>query len=692
MSIANRARALTLITILMLVACAPQAFAALTVEIVRPAADPFEVVVNKDVTFEAVAFLDGEELASGTVSWEWAFGDATAPSYDNPAGHAFSHVGDYVVTVTGTYGALQAQDTVTALANPPGGGDFEWYATPVDDMDYRFGGTVCDHVCFVCRASAEGVSPYDDFMISKITFEFLLGSTWITWRQPQLEMIDGHLGAVGAVWSSHEGEHNGTAYSFRAKVTMLDLTADPMDPNAEFDFYVPGDTGASYTPHNTVVTNTCVDDLIFHHATDTSHTISWDISHMNYLNPTFWATVEILTLGGSTVATLTDANAGIGAGSVTWDTDLPETDGIYTYRINAWHERQCEDQDKSEHLVVSNVNVAQVEFRSRELRLEGPVQYELSRDAGAAELTVYNQALDEVFNDSIDATQGQRTYVLSMPVQPDEMGTYYFVVRAIEDYATAMQNRVPGLAKPVLEQGTTKVILSHALDMYGRTSMGLGGPDNAYRAKQEQEHEPVGASYERPPYAPTVLGHDPTPVYWRLSSVDSQGAPNHLADAIFWYLGHGEPGYLHTDQTTSGKDLIFSGTGTNDETNDIYYIGNMPGGSLDRCSVAVIFACSSAVAPGNGDPSVLGSLMAKGAKAGIGTFCTVYAPEIPKLTDRFWELACRDGLSIRAAFEQALTDTNTPYAWFTDPQPPPGQNPLMPIGNDAWTLRPAYYQ
>jgi len=85
------------------------------VEIVQPDADPFTSMVDNPAYFEAVAYVDGQELPGGEVTWDWDFGDQTAHSTNNPTTHVFTETGEYNVTVTGSYGGQEAQDTAIAV-------------------------------------------------------------------------------------------------------------------------------------------------------------------------------------------------------------------------------------------------------------------------------------------------------------------------------------------------------------------------------------------------------------------------------------------------------------------------------------------------------------------------------------------------------------------------------------------------
>ncbi|MBM3498502.1 MAG: PKD domain-containing protein, partial [Armatimonadetes bacterium] len=111
--------------------CAGPALAGLTVEIVQPETDPFTSQVDNPAFFAAVAYVDGQELPGGEVTWEWDFGDESAHSTDNPTTHVFETVGQFTVTVTATHAGQQGQDSATAIVEDrdphPAGGTLSVY-------------------------------------------------------------------------------------------------------------------------------------------------------------------------------------------------------------------------------------------------------------------------------------------------------------------------------------------------------------------------------------------------------------------------------------------------------------------------------------------------------------------------------------------------------------------------------------
>src|SRR5690606_16602004 len=75
---------------------------------------------NQPVAGEPALFTASVTHGTG-ISYQWHFGDGTAPVAGNPAGHTFVAPGDYLVTVTATNstGTASASRTVTVYAEPP---------------------------------------------------------------------------------------------------------------------------------------------------------------------------------------------------------------------------------------------------------------------------------------------------------------------------------------------------------------------------------------------------------------------------------------------------------------------------------------------------------------------------------------------------------------------------------------------
>ncbi len=253
-------------------------------------------------------------------------------------------------------------------------------------------------------------------------------------------------------------------------------------PEAFSEFYVPGGEGTDWTPENTIV-KAAGDEIILHHTDDTFHTISWNITHLDYDSPTFTVDVEIRALSGGVITTLTDENATRGGGSIDWDTNLPQDNGIYTYRITAEHnltEEQgppglCLDTDKSSVLTVT---VNEFYYCSKDVQvgtLKGVVKYTLNQDAWPGSVTIrfFGPDLEELDYPLTDQPGLAGTHfsdVYEIDAEYDEndelIGPIYCVVYADECEDTALLNR-DGTAKPALQKGTTT--LEELLNLGGAT-------------------------------------------------------------------------------------------------------------------------------------------------------------------------------------------------------------------------------
>jgi hypothetical protein len=135
-----RERLLTLAVVAcVLPLCAGPAFAAFTVDIVRPSIDPLETKEDYPVCFEAVGLDEGQQDVSGQVDWQWDFGD-THGSTENPVSHAFDNAGNYTVWVTGTYNGQEAQDSTGVVVQEQGEEEAGWHLRITPESD----GMVCD--------------------------------------------------------------------------------------------------------------------------------------------------------------------------------------------------------------------------------------------------------------------------------------------------------------------------------------------------------------------------------------------------------------------------------------------------------------------------------------------------------------------------------------------------------------------
>ncbi|MFO7946677.1 MAG: PKD domain-containing protein [Armatimonadota bacterium] len=449
---------------------------ALSVDIITPETDPYEIRQYQRRYFEAVCRDAKGNDVTDRAAFSWDFDDGSEPDRDNPALHHWINTGKYKVTVTATLEDARIMespgtDTMTVEVTPgvqtrqaPGAGDFSFYATPIEDRDYTFGSTVCDAVVLICRACDSGTDPYDPWCILSIVFERNIDGQWHLFQgySELIEIAGEEYEASTHDWTTFDGFKN-IAYTWRAKVTMWDSNYPPdpeFFPEAFSEFYVPGTGGTDWTPDNTIVKATG-DDLIIHHADDTSHTISYNITHLDYDNPTFTVDVDICSLLGGVITTLTDENATIGGGSIDWDTNLPEENGIYTYKITAEHNLEpaqgppglCVDTDKVD---IIDVSMESSSFDVRTLTLSCLVELSATSEISGGTVRVYDPDLTEVTSRQVTSFEGSIWEFFQVTVEPDHGGKpYYFVFYANEADGSNNRDMLPKLSLP---KGAVKMI------------------------------------------------------------------------------------------------------------------------------------------------------------------------------------------------------------------------------------------
>ena len=200
--------------------------------------------------------------------------------------------------------------------------------------------------------------------------------------------------------------------------------------------------------------------------------------------------------------------------------------------------------------------------------------------------------------------------------------------------------------------------------------------------EQEHEHNPDTGQYAPPRYNSKwdIKWKYVSETFYRLASGDESGEPNHQADAIVYYSGHGYPGFLARDGDEDWEHELHAGPGDNDPDNDLYYISNLGAGALDRCLLVMLVTCDSHTDPPGPKPSVLNAFMSLGAGCGIGSNAPVYDPWARSFSRIFWLYVCRDGATISAAFDDARWESESPLGvWHIE-------------GASGETLRPGKYR
>ncbi|MGD9498743.1 MAG: hypothetical protein AB7Y46_20790, partial [Armatimonadota bacterium] len=368
---------------------------ALSVDIVIPETDPAEVYQHVRTPFVAVAYDEKGNDVSDLATFTWSFPDAKEPIVGNPAYYRFAKTGKFPVSVTATLEKDSGSDEITVNVVEPIGtkgvpteDDFTFFARAGAHV---FGGTVCDGVELVVQPIGELPLGWDWCYAS---FQKWVGGQWVEQHGQVPDYVYG-VGWIATCGWSTELEKN-EEIDWRVVLALDEVGSEP--PNfVDLSIY------NTWTPNNTVVKATGP-ELILHKKDDTSHTIGWNITHYTGgpINPTFTVTVNIYDLSGNLVETLVAEDVEVGAGSIEWDEDLPEEDGIYTYVIEAEHSDDpapvypCVDQDKSGLLTLDVNNFYYIRKDVEAGTLTVVVRYTLNRDAGEVDVRFYDAQLGEI--------------------------------------------------------------------------------------------------------------------------------------------------------------------------------------------------------------------------------------------------------------------------------------------------------
>lgn len=620
-------------------------------DIIVPDTDLTEVCVLVRTPFMAVARDEKGNDVSDLATFSWTFPDAKEPNVGNPVTYRFPEVGRYVVSVAASLEADSGCDETTIIAIRLDGG---LRVDPPDEEDFTFtarygqhifGATVCDDVALVvhCDALPLGWDWYSS------TFERKVDGVWTEVETTGI-YYDYPGWSASTAWFT-EQEAKNIAVEWRVKSCLEEVGSDP-PVGADPVLY------ETWTPDNTVVKATG-DPIILHHADDTSHTIGWDIDHHAALDPNFIVTVTIYDLSGNTVTTLTDNDAAVGAGSVIWNTNLPEENGIYTYKIQARHYDDwdypvymCADQDKSQGLAISNLSATSFQWVEKPTKAQVTFSYQLSRGAAACDLDIYNHDLGEVTvveptgGGQLESTAGahQCTVVFEDPDQI--VGVFSFVVSALESTSDGAANR-DGLQKLARQMGYGIAQWPSAWNVPGKDE-----PDPAREDAFDDAVDKAVSSQAR--------GDDHT---WYLPTV---GAATGVACfeaiddcAIFNYVGHGAPNHCALQLYSTSHQLRGGTEGEtpsqNDANADIYYISEESAGALDLCRFAFFVGCRTGLANASG-ASLLDAARSRGADCAAGFKETMYLWALTDGVPAFWEYAMIEGCTVDAAAIQVLMD------------------------------------
>jgi len=665
---------------------------AFTVEIVMPTTDPLIIAADRPQAFEAVAYDDQQQDITAQVTWSWDFDDGSGADTDNPTEHAFETAGTYTVTVTATFSAQQQQQQIGVDAREPTGDFVLARSTPNGYVTLQ--GTEVCHTRYLI-AFDKFARGYDGVRFrSKRAEELEFGEGTLVYQSQQI-VLDGQQPRQGWMleWTTSEapgqavvGEPNGAV-----DWQIIGKFLDGLPPDDVEAYELIGEP--TYTIKNTVVSSPA-GVLLFDPDDEEldSCEISWTTTHQNAFNVKFVVPIYIYDLDGNELYTHTETNVPLGNGSWTWHGEIvpqepegPEqaSKGVYTYRLGVvgasgtcggvrcvcTGEPSCArgDWDKSAFLEISNVHLGEWTFDSRNLQVSGEISYTLSREAGTARLRVFDPGLGLVGSASIPSAAGAHTFEFQFPVQADSVSPYWFVIDALESGTDGAQNR-DRAQKPALERGGPLCLPIYAYNFRGALFASVNPV--MYGAAAQQGHAPEGVFYPAPAYNPTChpYNYDVRTSYERLADHDYNWHDNPVADAVIFYIGHGDPGVLLVgDQYLDAKREIWTGQGTDDDMWHCLYMGNERFGAnaFRRARVTLIAACYSAddrpAGMQNGPrDSVMDACAAQGAGAAIGYHGWLSESVAQAFCTNFWWMACaqcdRYGNPRQTTIQQAFSD------------------------------------
>jgi flagellar hook assembly protein FlgD len=237
----------------------------------------------------------------------------------------------------------------------------------------------------------------------------------------------------------------------------------------------------SVSVKNTVVTSGA--DVLLHQPNGT-HQISWSIDHKALTGIQFTVTITISnTVGGGTVRTFQETQAGIGQGNWTWDgkntMGQDAGAGVYAYNVYATDVGMCNDQDKSTALTTT-VNDSKFYYVAKNVQagtLTVMVRYTLSQDASDCTIRFYGPdftQLGELDNQAATGTVAHWSDQAVLQGALDQNGNpvtpMYCVIWATENDNRAKQNHGQD-HKQALQKGATTLELMQ----FGLKSVTYGG-------------------------------------------------------------------------------------------------------------------------------------------------------------------------------------------------------------------------
>jgi len=637
-------------------------YAALTVDIVVPPTDPFTCEVNIGQDFEAVAYLDGQQLPSDEVTWDWDFGDNSDHTTSNPTVHTYEDTGNYTVTVTATHASQQGQDTTHAVVEP----EQEWdgesglfcrLSCPYPECPIT-GSTVCDfnYVCVRCPKS---------YTLQDFYMRYPYDENWTLMPHEQGDFAPQEPYAeYRAQWSLVYTAQN-LPHGWKAVI-------QPMVGGE------PEEVLGTFTPYNIVAMNRSWKVLRYDPTEDSGLDvceIPWGTDHLVPTCPgaeEFAVCIKVFDLGGATLIwhKHLDEVAAPDSGSVSWSGEtvpgIPPGNpggpgsapkGIYVYRVLVAHDDtlgdvmsypDCElleqgsyhvDLEKSIRLEITDVSLSDVEW-GRPPLMEAMLHYTLSRDAGGCSLHVHKPDLSEFFiAASLPSTAGTHHVPISVLLDRAQMGPYSFVVRAYETEADGATNRDQHW-RYALQKGAVEVMWPPAHGGYGNDQPGapeaLDAVCDNWNALDAAPRPVPGTEVSlRTRYSGTYGGgRYHAPVVWE--GFDKCAIILTHTHANPWEVSFGHNEWLaHQIDMDANHD--------NDPLKQCYHIPTKPEAGLDHCLLVFYAGCNTA--SGQGNSPIIAATLAKGADvvAGFeGQVVTAYKPEYVEVFFASTELEGKD--------------------------------------------------
>jgi PKD repeat protein len=509
------------------------AWAGLTVKISRPDANPAYLAVDEKCDFAAVADSDDRSLAADAkLTWAWDFGDGSDLAKTNPAVHSYTAPGEYHVnlTVVSGYEAVVAHVTVIvyeyAKDDPPEGVRLVFSKDSTPDPSGDGGGETCDGVQVDCRAQTSWFPANHKVFVGARFFKKVngvyvrqdnAGSGWVpktTWGQ--------YTGSrLSPVWNSQSPDDHNVLTDWKADYQMRNEGGG--GGTQEYHVY------ASITPNNTVVTSS-TDPLILHNTPTESHTITWNITHMNFGPPLYTVMVYVYDLSGAVKWHAQLNEQPLGSGQVTWygtlDAGGNAPKGIYTFLVSATHQ-DCHDQDKAD--VISNVSVSDLLWVVYAERARVTLHYTLAEALSGCKVKVFRPDLAESTvsvptNGELPGATGLHELTVEFAVYPSLCGTYRFAITGTQANGSANRDGNPKAAVP---RGAETVILPDARLVAGQ------GEWSPYMQLAVWDAGGQLALY------PGISGELPYTVSEYYDPLDPGFAYAVSHAALFFYCGHG---------------------------------------------------------------------------------------------------------------------------------------------------------